>query len=87
MRTVEYNEQPKSTGNTQTHLAVDEAIKEGYNSRRLEQGFSASDGVRGATMETGGSVKHPEKGDAAITEDPSTILTTIDNEDPGLADD
>ncbi len=85
MRTIEYNEKDKNTGSTETHVATDEAIdkKFGNLQRAYEEGFAASSGVRGGTAETDGRVKHPEKGDDS---NPSQAEDSIEDENPGLAD-
>lgn len=85
MRTVAYNEKDKNSGGTETHIATDEAIdkKFGNMQRAYEEGFSASDGVRGGTAETDGRVKHPEEGDDSR---PSRTEQSIEDENPGLAD-
>jgi len=83
MRTVKYEEQ--DTGNTETHIAADAPIakKFGNLQHAYEEGFAASDGVRGGTAETDGRVTHPEKSDSSH---PARNDNTIDDENPGLAD-
>jgi hypothetical protein len=85
MRTVEYDEKDKNTGSTETHIATDEAIdkKFGTLQHAYEEGFAASDGVRGGTAETDGRVKHPEEGDDSK---PKRTPQSIEDENPGLAD-
>lgn len=84
MRTIDYDKQEKGTGSTETHLAVDTEIEHSYDSQlAYEEGFASADGVRGGTAETGGRIKHPEKGDDSI---PSRVPESIENENPGLAD-
>jgi hypothetical protein len=85
MRTVKYDDQDKGTGSTETHVATDLAMtkKHGNMQGALEEGFAASDGVRGVTAASGGRVKHPEKGDASI---PGPVTDSVENENPGLAD-
>jgi hypothetical protein len=86
MRKVKYEDQEKGTGGTETHLATDQVIKgnSSYPSQAMEEGFAASDGVRGVTSASGGRVKHPEKDDASLN-DP--VPESIEDENPGLADD
>ncbi len=74
------------SGNTETHIATDNYMDEhsGHYQNALEEGFAASDGIRGVTAASGGRIKHPEKSDDAI---PSRIPESIENENPGLADD
>ncbi len=85
MRTIDYNKQDKNTGNTEGCIATDEAMdkKFGNIQRAYEEGFAASDGVRGGTAATNGRVKHPEKGDGTR---PQHRENSIENENPGLAD-
>jgi len=85
MRTIAYYKQDKSTGSTDTLIATDEAVEKKFGNmqRAYEEGFSASDGVRGGTAETNGRVKHPEKGDKSR---PNRAEDSIENENPGLAD-
>lgn len=85
MRTIDYDKQDKNTGNTDNQIATDEAMHKKFGNlrRAYEAGFSASDGVRGGTMETNGLEKYPEIGDDSK---PSRTSKTIKSEDPGLAD-
>ncbi len=85
MRTIDYDKQDKNTGSTENHVSTNEPVEKKFGNfqRAYEEGFAASDGVRGETAETDGRVKHPEKGDDSRPrrQDPS-----IENENPGLAD-
>ena len=85
MRVIPYENKNKKSGSTEEHVATDETAdkKFGNIQRAYEVGFSASDGVRGGTMETEGRVKHPEKGDDTK---PTGESKSIENENPGLAD-
>jgi len=85
MRTVDYDAKDKSTGNTEERIAADEPIdkKFGNLQRAFEVGFAASDGVRAGTVETSGRAKHPEKIDDS---NPKRTPDSIENENPGLAD-
>lgn len=84
MRTIKYDEKEKYSGNSETHIATDTHMDtEHYDAQRMEEGFAASDGVRPATAESGGRVKHPETDDKATTEN---IPESIAKENPGLAD-
>jgi len=85
MPVINYYKKNKSTGSTEEHVATDEAVdkKFGNIQRAYEVGFAASDGVRGGTVETDGRVKHPEKGDDSR---PKRTPNSVENENPGLAD-
>jgi hypothetical protein len=85
MRTVKYEEEDKGTGSTETLIAVDEAMSKKFGNlqRAYNEGFAASDGVRGGTAETNGRVLHPEKSDDAET---GVKSNSIEDENPGLAD-
>ena len=85
MRVIDYDQKDKNTGSTEDHIATDEAIdkKFGNLQRAYEEGFASADGVRGGTAETNGRVTHPEKGDDTK---PKRTLDSIENENPGLAD-
>ena len=85
MRIVNYDEKDKSSGNTQTHIATDESMKKKFGTiqNAYEEGFASADGVRAGTAESDGRVKHPEKGDDSI---PKRTPNSIENENPGLAD-
>jgi len=85
MRTIEYDEKDKITGSTSTRVATDESIEKKFGNMQhaYEEGFAASDGVRAGTAETDGRVKHPEKGDDSR---PKRAENSIENENPGLAD-
>ena len=85
MRVVDYDAPDKNTGNTENHMAVDEAIEKKFGNvqHAYEEGFAASDGVRAGTAETDGSIKYPEKIDDSR---PSRTPESIENENPGLAD-
>ena len=83
MRKIDYD--AKDTDSTETLIAVDETIEHKYGNlqRAYNEGFAASDGVRGGTAATNGRVLHPEKGDTLKRNSPKN---PIDNENPGLAD-
>ena len=85
MRVIPYDQPAKKSESTSEHIATDEVPdkKFGNIQRAYEVGFSASDGVRGGTMETEGRVKHPEKGDNTK---PTGAVNSIEDENPGLAD-
>ncbi len=85
MRTIKYEEQDKNTGNTENHIATDESMEKKFGNLQYayDEGFAASDGVRGETAETDGRVQHPEKGDESRPKRPDG---SIENENPGLAD-
>jgi hypothetical protein len=85
MRRIDYDQKDKNTGNTENLIAVDQPVEKEFGNmqRAYEEGFAASDGVRGETAETNGRVKHPEKGDASSTRHAEG---GIDDENPGLAD-
>ncbi len=85
MRVIPYNIEEKESESTSEHVATDETAdkKFGNMQRAYDVGFSASDGVRGGTIETEGRVKHPEKGDDTR---PTSAANSIKNENPGLAD-
>ena len=85
MRIVDYDKKDKNTGSTEGHIATDETVdkKFGNIQRAYEEGFASADGVRGGTAETDGRVKHPEKGDDSR---PKRTPDSIENENPGLAD-
>ena len=85
MRTVKFDAKDLNSGGTEQHVATDEAMdkKFGNIQNAYEEGFASADGVRGGTAESDGRVKHPEKGDNSI---PATIPTSIEDENPGLAD-
>ena len=76
----------KDSGNTETHIATDNYMDEhsDHYQNALEEGFAASDGIRGITAASGGRIKHPEKSDESM---PNRIPEAIENENPGLADD
>ena len=85
MRVIDYDQKDKNTGNTENQMAVDEAMRKNYGNiqQAYEEGFAASDGVRGETVETAGRVKTTEKADESK---PMRVPETIENENPGLAD-
>jgi hypothetical protein len=85
MRIVNYDQKDKNSGSTEEHVATDEAMdkKFGNIQNAYEEGFASADGVRGGTAETDGRVKHPEKGDDT---NPKRTTNSIENENPGLAD-
>ena len=85
MRTVPYDQQDKNTGSTDTRIATDEPIEKKFGNmqRAYEEGFAASDGVRAGTAATNGRIKHPEKTDGSR---PKRTENSIENENPGLAD-
>lgn len=80
----------ETTGNTDTHLAVDSQMKKSIakgstSEDRLEyeEGFAAASGVRPETAATGGRIKHPETKDAS---NPDPVPSSIEKENAGLAD-
>ena len=85
MRIIDYDKKEKSTGSTEEHVATDEAMdkKFGNLQHAYEEGFASSNGVRGGTAESDGRVKHPEEMDDSR---PSRTPQSIEDEDPGLAD-
>jgi hypothetical protein len=85
MRVIDYDEKDKNTGSTEEHIATDEAISKKFGNMQnaYEEGFAASDGVRGGTAETDGRVTHPEKIDDSR---PKRTPNSIEDENPGLAD-
>ena len=85
MRIINYDKKEKSSGNTEEHVATDEATEKKFGNMQhaYEEGFAASDGVRGGTAESDGRVKHPEEGDDSR---PTRTPESIENENPGLAD-
>jgi len=85
MRIIHYDEKDKNSGSVEGHVATDEPTdkKFGNLQRAYEEGFAASDGVRGGTAETDGRVTHPEEGDDTI---PKRTPQSIEDENPGLAD-
>lgn len=85
MRTIDYDKKNKNTGNVEGHIATDEAMdkKFGNIQRAYAEGFAASDGIWGGTAETEGWGRYPEQGDDSR---PGRDLYSIENENPGLAD-
>jgi hypothetical protein len=85
MRIIDYDKQDKNTGNTEEHIATDAPIEKKFGNiqHAFEEGFAASDGVRGATAATDGRMPHPEKADDSK---PKRVPDAIENENPGLAD-
>lgn len=85
MRTIKYEETDQTTGSTETLIAVDESVQKKFGNmqRVYEEGFSASDGVRAGTAATNGRIRHPEKGEGPR---PKRSENSIENENPGLAD-
>ncbi len=81
------NYDDRESGNTETHIATDNYMDEhsGHYQNALVEGFASADGIRGITAASGGRIKHPEKSDAAVV--PGRVLTNIQDENPGLADD
>lgn len=82
VKKIDYDE--KDSGNTETHIAVDAAMEQKYGNiqNAYEEGFASASGVRGATAETSGRIKHPEKLDDA----PARQNNPIADENAGLAD-
>lgn len=83
-RIVNYEEE--TSPNTDTHLAVDEKIKQDRHSPAqpaMREGFAASSGVLNEVAETGGQIKNSE-----LKDDPSPDRTPddIEKENSGLAD-
>jgi hypothetical protein len=85
MRTVAYDQPDKNTGSTDTLIATDEPMEKKFGNmqRAYEEGFAASDGVRAGTAATNGRITHPEKVDDSR---PTRAENSIENENPGLAD-
>lgn len=85
MRTVKYEEKEKGEANTETMIAVDEAIENKFGNlqRAYNEGFAASNGVRAGTAETNGRILHPERSDGTRKNSPAN---SINDENPGLAD-
>lgn len=84
VKVIDYDD--KDSGNTETHIATDNYMSElspNYQNA-LEEGFASADGVRGVTAASGGRIKHPEKSDDPVL---SRTPQSIENENPGLADD
>ena len=85
-RVRDYDAPGEYTGGTDTHLAVDDAIRNESNTA-LEEGFAAASGVRNETAETGGRIKHPETKDEEYTKrDTHQAPNPVDEENAGLAD-
>lgn len=74
---------PKGAG-TETHMAVDDKINQGYTLEAMREGYGAASGVRGAVAESGARLDHPETGDKSRT--PERKSNHIDEENAGLAD-
>ena len=85
MRVIQYDKKDKNSGSVEGHVATDEAMEKKFGNLQnaYEEGFAASDGVRGGTAETDGRVEHPEKGDDTT---PKRTPDSIEDENPGLAD-
>jgi hypothetical protein len=85
MRKIDYDSKEKYTGNAENVIAADETIENKFGNvqRAYNEGFAAADGVRGGTAETDGRIEHPEKTDDSH---PSRVPESIENENPGLAD-
>jgi hypothetical protein len=83
MRTIKYEETDKA--NTETLIATDESMEHKFGNIQLayNEGFAASEGVRGETAETNGRVKHPETKDSPK---PNTSAESVQSENSGLAD-
>ena len=79
---IEYED---TSGNTETHIAADMPIDQKFGNLQnaYEEGFAASDGIRGVTAASGGRIRHPEKGDAPLID---SVPESIEDENPGLAD-
>lgn len=84
MKTRDYETMyDETTGNTETHLAVDERL-DMEDRLAFEEGFASASGIRPETAESGGRIKHPEDKDASI--DDGRIDNQLDAQDSGLAD-
>jgi hypothetical protein len=85
MRKVDYDKLQKSTGSTETQVAVDEAMDKKYGNiqNAYEEGFASAHGVRNETAESSGRVRHPEMADDTR---PDRTPDSIEEENPGLAD-
>ena len=85
MRIVPYEEKIENKGTTETRIAVDDTTEHKFGNlqRAYNEGFAASDGVRGGTAATNGRVLHPEQVDGRK---PNSPHDSIADENPGLAD-
>lgn len=70
------------TANTQTHLSVDQHIKQGYTKAAMEEGFDSASGVRPMGAASGGKVNGEEKGDGARKT--GKVPNHLDEENSGL---
>ncbi len=70
--------------NTQTHLGVDEKIRQGYTKGAMEEGFGAASGVRPETASSGGKITNDENGDGALQT--GKVPNHFEDENSGLAD-
>ena len=91
MRRIDYN--AEESGNTETHIAVDEKMRNQPAELQddfqddLEEGFASASGVRNETAATGGRVKHPETKDEDRTNRLShRAPNPVEDENAGLAD-
>ena len=73
------------TSNTETHIGVDEKLKQGYSQNAMEEGFGAASGVRPETSSSGGKITHSESKDAARRT--GKISNHLDEQNEGLAGD
>jgi hypothetical protein len=80
----------ETTGNTDTHVAVDTKMKTTIklgstkgDRNAYEEGFASASGIRPDTAASGGHIRHPESKDAPAI-DP--VPKSIEEENPGLAD-
>ncbi len=84
MKTIDYD--AKDSASTENQIATDEMIKKNeYENLQhaYNEGFAASDGVRGETAETDGRVVATENSDDSH---PKRVPDSIESENPGLAD-
>ena len=72
------------TTNTQTHMSVDEKMREGYTKGAMEAGFGAASGVRPETAASGGRITREENKDG--THGTGKVPNHLDDENSGLAD-
>ena len=72
------------TANTQTHIGVDQHIKQGYTKAAMEEGFGSASGVRPETASSGGHILHPETADGP--RNTGKVPNHLDEENEGLAD-
>jgi hypothetical protein len=78
---VKYN---NSHAGTETHMAVDDKIKQGHTPEAMREGYGAASGVRPGAAESGGRLEKTETGDDPRT--PERKSNHLENENAGLAD-